>query len=108
MNFSDYQIAAQKTAIYPRRYAIEYTSLGLAGETGEIAGKIAKVFRDKNGSFSDQDIAGIKDELGDVLWMISQLAAELGLSLDRVATDNIAKLADRQARNVIGGSGDRR
>ena len=108
MNFSDYQTAAAKTAIYPRRYAVEYLSLGLSGETGELCGKIAKVFRDRQGDFTEETIAAIAAEAGDILWMIAQLATELGLDLGDIAAGNIAKLQDRQARGVLGGSGDKR
>jgi hypothetical protein len=43
-----------------------------------------------------------------VLWYVAQLSSELGFDLDTVASANLAKLADRQQRNVIGGSGDQR
>jgi hypothetical protein len=36
------------------------------------------------------------------------MATELGLDLEDVAAANLAKLASRAERNVIGGSGDRR
>ena len=108
MNFNLYQLTSKTTAIYPRECAIEYCALGLAGEAGEVANKIAKVLRDQNGKFTDENIDAISGELGDVLWMISQLATELGLVLGDIANENIDKLQDRQQRGVIGGSGDKR
>jgi len=39
---------------------------------------------------------------------VSQLADELGFSLEQIATANLEKLASRAARNVIAGSGDQR
>jgi len=39
---------------------------------------------------------------------VAQLASELDLSMAEIAEANLAKLASRAARNVIGGSGDRR
>lgn len=50
----------------------------------------------------------IKKEMGDVLWMLSQTAALMGITLETVARENIAKLTDRQQRGVIVGEGDNR
>ena len=43
--FDDYQKAAETTAIYSKKTALEYLSLGLASEAGEVAGHIAKYYR---------------------------------------------------------------
>ncbi|MDE1852085.1 MAG: nucleoside triphosphate pyrophosphohydrolase family protein, partial [Candidatus Micrarchaeota archaeon] len=71
---------------------------------GELLNKIKKVGRD--GKVLDkEEMAG---ELGDVLWYVSQLAAELGLDMDYIAEKNIKKLKDRMDRNALKGSGDNR
>jgi NTP pyrophosphatase (non-canonical NTP hydrolase) len=109
MNFSDYQTRARATAKYPViGHPVIYPTLGLANEAGEVAGKIKKIFRDKEGVFSETDKAALKSELGDVLWYIAQVATELGLALDDIAEDNIAKLLDRLERGKIKGDGDNR
>ena len=54
------------------------------------------------------DTEGLKKELGDVLWYISALASDLGVTLEDVAADNVAKLRSRAERGVLGGSGDNR
>lgn len=78
-----------------------YNSLGLAGETGEFVEKFKKRIRD--GVF-DKELTA--KELGDVLWYLSQLASDIGYTLEDIAKMNLKKLADRRARNVIHGSGD--
>jgi len=109
MNFQEYQEKSRKTAIYPNageNYV--YPTIGLAGETGEVSEKIKKVIRDKNGVVDEETKEAIKKELGDVLWYVSQLATELGLSLDDIAENNIEKLYSRLDRGVINGNGDNR
>ncbi|MBD2549799.1 nucleoside triphosphate pyrophosphohydrolase family protein [Microcystis elabens FACHB-917] len=109
MNFQDYQQRSRETARYPDAGSnLLYPTLGLCGEAGEVADKVKKVLRDRGGVFGPEVRDDLRLELGDVLWYVAQLATELGLDLDDVAAANLAKLADRANRNVIGGSGDRR
>lgn len=103
-DFDAYQLKAKGTAIYAEKVALPYLSLGLAGEAGEFAGKVAKHYRDQT-RLDDEDL--IK-ELGDMLWFVSQMADYLGYDLSEVAERNLKKLADRKDRGVIGGSGDNR
>ena len=67
-----------------------------------------RTVRDKDGDLTQLDPNDMAAELGDVLWYTAVLANFLGLSLDDVARRNIDKLADRQRRAVLGGSGDNR
>ena len=109
MNFTDYQTKSRATAKYPAiGHGVIYPTLGLTNEAGEVAGKIKKVFRDKDGAINEETRSALKSELGDVLWYLAQVATELGLSLDEIAEHNLAKLLDRQARGVIRGEGDNR
>jgi len=109
MNFEEYQTKSRRTALYPdigKNFI--YPTLGLAGESGEVAEKIKKVLRDKAGIVDEETKEMITKELGDVLWYVAQLASELGLSLDEIAENNIIKLASRLERGVLQGSGDNR
>jgi len=108
-DFDYYQRASRKTAIYPAiGHPVIYPSLGLVGEAGEVAGKIKKIFRDKNGVISDETRQALADELGDVLWYVAQICTELGLDLGSVADHNLKKLLDRQQRGKLQGDGDKR
>jgi NTP pyrophosphatase (non-canonical NTP hydrolase) len=109
MTFNDYQKESKKTAVYPNigdNYV--YPTLGLAGESGEVAEKIKKVIRDKEGVINEEDREEIAKELGDVLWYIAQIASELKLDFDVIARKNIDKLLSRLERGKIQGNGDNR
>ena len=107
MNFTEYQQKSRATAAYPViGHPVIYPALGLTNEAGEVAGKIKKIFRDRDGVMGETEKEALKAELGDVLWYIAQVATELDLSLDQIAEANLAKLLDRQARGKIKGDGD--
>lgn len=109
MTFNEYQKRALETAIYPAKgQNFSYPALGLVGEAGEVAEKIKKIIRDKDGILSEVDKFEITKELGDVLWYIAILAEEMGFDLEEVAKMNLEKLASRKERGVLGGSGDNR
>jgi NTP pyrophosphatase (non-canonical NTP hydrolase) len=78
-------------------------TLGLCGESGEVAEKIKKYFRDED--YSKEDIV---KELGDVLFYVTALTNHIGSDLETVMRSNIKKLQDRKKRNKIQGSGDNR
>lgn len=109
MDFSTYQRRSRSTAVYPRRGKNPiYPTLGLAGETGEVAEKIKKMIRDDGGRLTASRRQELAYELGDVLWYLANLAAELGLKLSDIAALNLTKLADRKKRSALKGSGDHR
>lgn len=114
MELNKYMAESAKTAQYPKEglVGLSYAALGLNGEAGEVAEKIKKLIRDGNGIDPESLIAqkrqDIAKEIGDVLWYVSALCRELGVSLEEVAQANLEKLQSRQKRNVIKGSGDNR
>ena len=109
MEFDSYQIKARKTAMYPDLGSNNiYPTLGLVGEAGEVAEKVKKVLRDKNGNFDIESKEAIKKELGDVLWYLSNLCSEFNFSLNDVAMLNLEKLELRASSGKISGSGDDR
>ena len=109
MEINHYQRESRKTAMYRDigKNAI-YPTLGLVGESGEVADKVKKILRDNKGVFDKKSKEAIKLELGDVLWYVSQLSSELGFELEEVAEANLKKLYSRKLRDRISGSGDNR
>jgi len=95
-----YQRDAIRTAVYrdrtPMRWLrLFYSSLGLAGEAGEVANKVKKIMRDDGSEITPDRRQQILDELGDVLWYVALVADELDATLSSVATANIEKLQAR-------------
>jgi NTP pyrophosphatase (non-canonical NTP hydrolase) len=108
-DLNEYQAASRKTwGVIRMDHPIVYPTLGLANEAGEVAGKIKKIFRDREGVISEADRLDLKKELGDVLWYLTQICSELDLTLQEVAEANIEKLYSRLERGTIGGDGDNR
>jgi len=108
LNFEDYQKEAMETAVYPERYKVIYSTMGLAGEAGEVANKVKKIYRDRGGEIDDEARQMLCGEIGDVLWYCAALCSDLGTSLDIVAEANLKKLRDRKKRDALQGSGDAR
>lgn len=110
MDLSDYQYAAHETShnTVIGDSPVLYPVLGLAGEAGELANKIKKIYRDSSGQPSIDERDAVIDELGDILWYVAEIATQLKVDLSTVAKANLGKLASRQQRGVIGGSGDNR
>ena len=108
LTLNDYQNGALCTAVYPVEQKIIYPSLGLSGESGEVADKVKKVLRDNGGVFDEERRRAIALELGDVLWYVSVLSHDIGYDLYEIANMNLAKLRSRQERGKISGSGDYR
>lgn len=77
MDYNEYQLEAAKTAIYPKGRALEYVTLGLLSEVGELAGKylIAKK------QWFQEDWNEVIKELGDVFWYVSEFTRILDITL---------------------------
>jgi predicted pyrophosphatase len=117
MNFNEYQkqaiqtdVAYNATTESARYNGYMEKALGLAGETGEVLEIIKKMIRDKGGVFetAQEDREKLKKELGDVLWYLSALAFYNDIKLEDIVITNLEKLASRQRRDKIHGSGDDR
>ena len=121
-NTQKYQRQAHGFAVYGTAY--HYPFLGLAGEAGEVCELLAKFERknhyapllgyalqyaEKQGqdvSLDKEFVARLESELGDVIWMVAEIATCFGLTLDGIMEHNIKKLSERKQTGTIVGSGE--
>ena len=114
MTFDEYQKQAISTDVFGGKpqpidsHAFITKLLGLVGETGEVAEKFKKIFRDKEGKMTDAELKEMTKELGDIQWYLSVICSYLGISLDEMALTNLDKVLSRKSRGVSHGSGDNR
>lgn len=111
ITFNSYQVGTQATAKYPSDIIPDplYLVLGMVGESGEVAEKMKKLYRDYKGVIpSPEWKADMKKELGDVLYYLSALAFKLDITLEEIAVHNQEKLLSRLERGKLHGSGDNR
>jgi NTP pyrophosphatase (non-canonical NTP hydrolase) len=95
MELDEYQRLAAET---DQRTGTEGESLlipllGLAGETGSLLSEYKKRARDGEGHTTF--VAKVEEELGDVLWYLSNLATKAGLAMDDIAASNLEKTRGR-------------
>lgn len=87
--------------------------IDLSKEIGKKAKRIRKEWdsfteKEQNCVLMTKGSEGIDKEVGDNAWMLANVAHHLGFKMDDILEQNIAKLDDRQKRNVIIGNGDNR
>ena len=102
MNINQYQYDAMKTRLPTAD--MEYCVMNLAAEAGEVAGLFAKARRDVK--LIDKE--NLCKELGDVCWQVAAVAHLSGLTLEEILETNLTKLAKRQKKGTLTGSGDER
>ena len=126
LSLNDYQNQAMTTCL-PESDNLFYMLANLIGEVGEFASKAGKHMRkgklhitttqrDEQGkilhtqmwNISEEERNLMLSEIGDILWQTAGLAKVMGVTLEEVAEENLAKLASRKQRNVIAGNGDER
>jgi NTP pyrophosphatase (non-canonical NTP hydrolase) len=96
MMFREYQDQALRTRQTPQKPVpdpVIVPLLGLAGEVGELLSEYKKSLRD--GDAHKMFTERVAEELGDLLWYITDVADRYGLDLEDVARQNLAKCKER-------------
>ena len=100
MELNEYQLLANQTDQQPGSEAVGSDArsilvplLGLSGEVGELLGEHKKWLRD--GDSYKLFPSRVKEELGDLLWYLSNVASKHSLTLEDVARYNLEKTQSR-------------
>ena len=101
MNFKEYQKQAGKTNQFTgtSEKAVSISLLGFIGEMGSLVTIFKKRLRDKQAYTYFKE--NMKEEMGDILWYMTNLATKYDLSLDEIAQDNINKIKTMWANSNI-------
>lgn len=74
-----------------RSIRLLHGAMGLDTESGEIMDSMKRhiIYG------SDLNVMNIREELGDIMWYVALICDELGLTIEQICEDNIAKLRKR-------------
>lgn len=92
MTVGDYQKKARRTQAkdLTDEEKLRHAVLGLAAESGEVAGIFQKKYQGH-----PVDLGAVVEELGDCIWMISEICDTIGVPMEQVMEANIRKLEKR-------------
>ncbi len=92
MNLKEYQEACKKTAkkFDNKEREIATWGLGITGEAGDVASCIKKTLEHDN-----NQIEGIKENLGDALWYAAMICNFFNWDMEEVLEKNVEKLKKR-------------
>ena len=93
MDIKEYQEKAKRTVNtrLTRKDQISNLCMGLAGESGEVVDYIKKCLYHSH-KFDDEKLV---EELGDIIWYITNIATLHGLRMTYILDKNIKKLEER-------------
>src|SRR5256885_1771309 len=82
LTLADYATQASMTDQRSDGGSLSFSLLGLFGETGSLLSELKKKQRDRASYIGYAE--AVVEELGDVLWYFTAVAARAGLSLDAI------------------------
>lgn len=110
----EYQSTTKETNYCKRQYSTEHILTGLNAEVGEVMGVLQKYYRDVLNPTIDDDsnmdlISRVSEykvrnklveEIGDVMWYISELCNLYNLKLETILRYNMRKVKRNKNENV--------
>jgi len=108
LTLDQYQILSKKTSLYPKVIGLpwNYSLLSLVGSIGKVSEQFSNIMKEQNGILSYDNASELADELGDILYCVSQIATELRIPLNDIAKMNLEKNKIDKERRFLNESGD--
>ena len=91
MEINEYQTQIRNFAEYPVEIGPFTVILDLHKNIGTLSDKLNKVLVNDHGSFSREDKFKVAISLGDILNNISNIATDLGLTMNDIISINLTK-----------------
>jgi len=85
--YSEFQKKTSK-----KDFSLQYLTLGLVGEVGEVANEIKKLERDDNNVLTPDRENKIILELGDTMWYFFGICNKLNININNILDKNIKKI----------------
>lgn len=102
IGFNSYQEEALRTdrTESDEKNGVIVPMLGLAGEAGQLLSEYKKRLRDGDTHVCFKD--RVREELGDLLWYLANVASKFGVELEDIARANLNKVRARWSFEVAG------
>lgn len=97
MTFEEYQNAVTKVPIALRnnRDRVDLPVLGLQEEAGKLGRLISAAFASGTFKLTPDQSSEVKNRMADVLWCVTRLCGEAGISMEELAKHGVAQLKAR-------------
>ena len=92
MDFNTYQENARQYANYHKELGPFSVILSLVGNVGSLSNKLYAALEGHDGGFSDEEKLKVAISLGDIIYDISNIAADFQINLDEIIAINLRKL----------------
>ena len=100
MEANDYQLQIRNFIEYPLEIGPFSVILDLQKDVGRLSEKLNKVLVESHGSFEHKDKFKVAISLGDILFDISNIATDLGYTLNDIISLNLTKHSNDAQRKT--------
>tara|TARA_B100001094_G_scaffold293595_1_gene313562 strand:+ start:429 stop:764 length:336 start_codon:yes stop_codon:yes gene_type:complete len=87
-------------------FDLNYYSIGLGGEVGEVLNEIKKLHRDDNDILTEDRKTKIISEMGDCMWYLQGMCDSINVNIEDIFQSNINKISKNKSSLIKNSSND--